>query len=391
MGDDWKPRMADLGEASAPVGTRAAVVSVTDANESSTSFASPALQSADRGSVPAAIARGRWLSSDGEVTPPRTLSKPIDALRKLGMRFARDEWGLGVVPQSAEDIVRNGISQPVNWLPQIGPWDYLADPACLALPDGGLILFAEHLNHWVNRGEIWAARIPPSGELARADFRPWLRSSRHLSYPFPFHDENRALFFMAESGEAGALHLWHETGGVLNHVGPIIDLPVIDPTPWYDGTAWWLFCTLRNDGPHQKLHLFRAERLQGPWTAHANNPVKVDRGSCRPAGPLFRADGKLIRPAQDCSQTYGGAVVLHEVVRLDQGGFHEVPLRRLEPDAVYPDGLHTICPAGNVTIIDGKRWAFKAADLPRKFIAWGFNRNRPLRKLTLPPTMRLPT
>ena len=245
----------------------------------------------------------------------------------------------------------------------------LADPACLALPDGTLILFAEYMNQWIGRGEIWSACVPPLGDFMQAAFRPWKRSSGHLSYPFPFHDEFGNLCFMLESWEAGALHLWREINGTLRHVGPIIHQPVIDATPWFDGTCWWLFCTMQDDGPNERLHVFHASRLEGPWTSHPGNPVKWDPGSSRPAGPLFRVDGKLIRPAQDCSKTYGGAVVLLEVVQLDQERFHEVPLRRLEPDATYPHGLHTLCPAGDVTIIDGKRWAFQALDLPRKVIA----------------------
>jgi hypothetical protein len=308
----------------------------------------------------------------------------------LRARCSREEWNLGVVRQSAEDIVQHGLTAPIRWLPQRGPWHVLADPACLVRRDGTRIIFAEHLDNWVGRGEIWAACVRGSDDLAQAVFRPWMRSSGHLSYPFPFHDQAGGLFFMAETWEAGALHLWRETNDRLRHVGPLIERPVIDATPWYDGSGWWLFCTLRDDGPNECLHLFHATNPEGPWIAHPANPVKRDPGSSRPAGPLFRADGKLIRPAQDCAQTYGGAVVLNEVIRLDQEGFHEVPLRRLEPDKVYPHGLHTFCPAGDETIIDGKRWAFRAMDIPRKVVEGVQNRIRPLRRTVLPLDMVLP-
>jgi hypothetical protein len=313
-----------------------------------------------------------------------------EKLSRLRTRFSREDWNLGVISQSAEDIVRNGITRPVRWLPRLAYWDYLADPSCLVQPDGTRILFAEHLNHWVSRGEIWAACVPASEDFASAVFRPWMRSSRHLSYPFPFRDENGTSFFTVETGESGALYLWRATGDGYQRLGPIIDSPVIDPTPWHDGTRWWMFCTLRNDRPNEKLYLFHAASLQGPWTPHSANPVKRDKGSSRPAGPLFRVDGKLIRPAQDCTRTYGGAVVLHEIVRLDPDGFDEVQLRRLEPDPVYPDGLHTFCPAGNETIIDSKRWAFEAMDLPRKLFSVVQNRTRPLRKIVLPSHLMQP-
>jgi hypothetical protein len=54
-----------------------------------------------------------------------------------------------------------------------------------------------------------------------------------------------------------------------------------------------------------------------------NNPVKSDCASARSAGPLLLAGENIIRPAQDRSQTYGGALVLNMVTRLDRSGFGE--------------------------------------------------------------------
>ncbi len=314
----------------------------------------------------------------------RVAFKFAERLSRLHRRFRREEWNLGVIDQSAEDIFRNGITQPVRWLPRRGPWEMLADPSSLILPDGTSVLMAEHMNQWTGRGEIWTASIPASEDFTQAAFEPWMQGSCHLSYPFPFFDSNGALWFMVESWEAGALQLWEGREGALQYVGPVLEGPVIDATPWNDGTQWWLFCTFKNDGPDERLHLYRASSPVGPWIAHPANPVKRDRSSSRPAGPLFWADGKLVRPAQDCSCTYGGAIVLHEVIRLDHEGFQEVAVRRLAPDAAYPDGLHTLCPAEHQTVIDGKRWAFQALDVPRKLVAALQGRIRPLRRATLP-------
>ena len=266
----------------------------------------------------------------------------------------------------------------------------LADPACYALPDGTRVVLAEYMNHWVSRGEIWKAVVPAGIELHEAELRPWMRSTVHMSYPFPVHDDDGRLCLMAESWEASALHMWRQIDVELALVGPILNRPVVDATLWRENEDWWLFCTMQDDGPNECLHLYYSTRLVGPWTPHPGNPVKIDRGSARPAGPLFRVDGKLIRPAQDCSRTYGGAVVLNEITQLDQLGFSEEPVRRLEPVGEYPDGLHTLCPAGDVTIIDGKRWAFQTLDVPRKLVAAMRNRLRPLRLAVMPKRLSVP-
>ncbi|MGE0225989.1 MAG: hypothetical protein AB7F35_18280 [Acetobacteraceae bacterium] len=318
------------------------------------------------------------------------MTGPASVLGRVRTRCSREEWNLGVVPQRAEDIVRHGITTTVRWLPAPGPWHMFADPACCVLPDGTRVVMAEYLHQWNGRGEVWKAEVPPGQALDQAQLRPWIRAGCHLSYPFPVRDEVGRLCLLTESWEASALHLWREEGGTLRLVGPILDRPVVDATPWHDGTRWWLFCTLHGDGANERLHLFHSDRLAGPWIPHPGNPVKIDAGSARPAGPLFHVDGRLVRPSQDCSRTYGGAVVLNAVTRLDPDGFEETPIRRLEPQPEYPHGLHTLCPAGDVTIIDGKRWAFQPLDLPRKFAAVASNRLRPLRRAVLPDQLTFP-
>ncbi len=198
-----------------------------------------------------------------------------------------------------------------------------------------------------------------------------MKAGCHLSYPVLGRDDNGALFLLVESWEARGLYLWRERPGMPGRlhgpIGPLIARPAIDATIWRDTDLWWLFCTFKDDAPNARLHLFHAEDLQGPWTAHAGNPVKNDLASSRPAGPLFWCDGHLVRPAQDCSETYGGGVTLNAITRLDRDGFSETPLRVLQPaDGEYSHGLHTLSPAGDVTIVDGKRWATQPLDIPRR-------------------------
>jgi hypothetical protein len=50
-------------------------------------------------------------------------------------------------------------------------------------------------------------------------------------------------------------------------------------------------------------------------------------------------------------------VLLNRILRLDPDGYAEETVRRLGPVAGrYCEGLHTFCPAGAFTLIDGKRW-----------------------------------
>jgi hypothetical protein len=63
-------------------------------------------------------------------------------------------------------------------------------------------------------------------------------------------------------------------------------------------------------------------------------------------------DGKLYRPGQDCSRSYGGAVVVHHVRALSPGAFDEVEVKSVDGTRWGADGLHTLSAAGPCTLID---------------------------------------
>ncbi len=299
---------------------------------------------------------------------PRTGPGGHYAFAERVRRFLYYEgWNIGVVDQPAADIVERGIVSPVRWLPALPAATALADPACRQRADGGWTLYAEHLDYRHPVGAIWSAELKCGVDPVEARFRPLLTCDFHMSYPFPIEDDQSRSLLTAETWEAGGALLWQE-GETISRVGTLMgNRAVVDPTVWRGPDRWWLFCTFRDDDPDRHLHIFHAPQLCEPWTPHPRNPVKRDIGSSRPAGPIFRAGNLLVRPAQDCSRTYGGGVVLQAITRLDEHEFEERELRRLPAlPGDYPHGLHTFCPAGDVTLIDGKRWKLDLPALLRK-------------------------
>ena len=93
---------------------------------------------------------------------------------------------------------------------------------------------------------------------------------------------------------------------------------------------------------------------------HALNPVKMDVRSARPAGTPFIHKGVLYRPAQDCSNAYGGRIAINRVNRLTATEFDEETVKFIEPfiDGPFPDGIHTLSAVGDITLVDGKRERF---------------------------------
>ena len=68
-------------------------------------------------------------------------------------------------------------------------------------------------------------------------------------------------------------------------------------------------------------------------------------------------DGVLHRPAQDCSDSYGGGVVIARIDELSPTSYRETIVRRLDAKQFgrWCDGVHTVSFARGRIVLDGKR------------------------------------
>ena len=73
------------------------------------------------------------------------------------------------------------------------------------------------------------------------------------------------------------------------------------------------------------------------------------------SGTPFTHSGRLYRPAQDRSLTYGDSVPLLEITKLSPTRFEENEVAVVRPPAEWSDGLHTVSAVGKKTLIDAKK------------------------------------
>ncbi len=186
-----------------------------------------------------------------------------------------------------------------------------------------------------------------------------LERDHHLSYPFVFEHEG-AIYMLPETGEAGRIELYRAVEfpdhWTLDRV--LLDgLTAVDATLHAEDGVLWLFAHVI-EGPEDpgQLWLFTAPSLDAEWRPHPQNPIVTDWGSARPAGRLYRRAGALIRPSQDCSRRYGGAVILNRVDVLSPEEYRESPLDRIEPNWMPGiDGTHTYTFDSRYACLDGHR------------------------------------
>jgi hypothetical protein len=216
-------------------------------------------------------------------------------------------------------------------------------------------VFVEELPYATNKGHISVLELDRGGALQRVE--RVLETAHHLSYPFVF--EWRGAHYMApESGARRRVELYRATafpGGWMLEDVLLDGVYAVDPTLVEIEGTWWMFVNVGVDGTlnYDELHVYHAPSPFGPWTPHRGNPVKSDVRCARPAGRLFRWNGDLYRPAQDCSGLYGSAIVFNRVTRLTPSEFEETAVSRLEPRwAPHLLGTHTINAAPGITVTD---------------------------------------
>jgi hypothetical protein len=291
-----------------------------------------------------------------------------------------DFWQVGLVPAPIAALVEPGklaaLRSRVTWLPDPGPWRYLADPFAVRRGDTTHV-YVEAFDYRTKHGVIEHHELGP--DLAWQGKHVALARSFHLSYPFLVEDQGE-VFMIPESHRHGEIALYRAQkfpGGWVRETSLLRGVRGAEASVIRHVGRWWMFYTVV--GPdardQRELHVAHAERLTGPWEVHPQNPVVVDRSGARPGGtPFVGLDGKLMLPVQDCSQTYGGAIRFLQFNLLTPERIVTEHLATQLTGGLVSEshsaGLHTLAACGNVTLFDTKRiarpWGRYAVDLKRR-------------------------
>ena len=276
-----------------------------------------------------------------------------------------DLWHVGLAPAPLASFLQPAslpaLRDRIVWLPDPGPWRYLADPFGVRRGDTTHVFVeaydyrTKHAvieHHAFNAALVWQGRAVA------------LEQPVHLSYPFLLEHAGET-FMVPESCRAGEVALYRPRQfpfGWEKETVLLRNLPAADATPVFHDGRWWLFFTMVGERgrDRRELHAAYADALTGPWRLHEQKPVLIDACGARPGGtPFTDATGALILPVQDCSHTYGGATRFLRFTQLDP---RDIRCERL-PAAVtgdllspkYPDGCHTLSACGDLTLFDVKR------------------------------------
>lgn len=270
--------------------------------------------------------------------------------------YRHDGWNVGLIRAGSTALLAGGIPS-IEWLRLDEERAFAADP--FLIEEGGtLYCFFESLPYATNRGKICYVALDASG-TATLPVHDAIVEPYHLSYPYLIRHEGN-IVCVPEAGESGRVSAYTARsfpGGWVRTHTLIENFAGVDNTIFEHDGRWWMLATDARSGTNSDLLLWHADTLFGEWRPHRANPVKRDLAGSRPGGRPFIIDGRLYRPAQDCTLRYGRRLIVNEILELSTDRFVERAVSALEPDPAgrYSAGLHTANGCGELTVVDGNR------------------------------------
>jgi asparagine synthase (glutamine-hydrolysing) len=294
--------------------------------------------------VPTLAQFGRWMLGELRArTIPRVrrVDRPLRwriAIRRTGSPLYRDA-------SPAALLSFRWINSP--------PDRHWADPALVEV-DGQMWLFFEEVIDPSRVGHICCGRLSADGALV--DVRPVLQQPHHLSFPQIICADGE-VFMLPEGAQGGGVDLYRAARFPDEWVleKRLLDFRCVDSSIFQSRGSWWMTTSPQVVPGHAPITwLLSAERIRGPWRFQPGGVVASDVRTARGAGSVFADDGRLIRASQDCSISYGHALILNEIISFGEGPYRERTICRVDAGWLPQlEGVHSYSRAGDWEAIDG--------------------------------------
>jgi hypothetical protein len=280
-------------------------------------------------------------------------SKKFTTILKKNFYF--EQWNIGFINNSIENILANNYQ--INWLKSPCAFEFIADPFGFQLNQKKYIIF-EKYSLFSKSGFICLAEL---SENKLINQKILLKNNFHLSYPAILIEEEK-IYITCESYKNNnlTLYLLDQQNLQLTKIRDIFsNKSIIDPTIFKHQDFYYLFYTTKQN-PNCDLYIAYTKNLNQDFIDHPKNPVKSDITSSRPAGNIFIHNQKIFRPSQNCSESYGQALMINQITKLTPNDFEEQLIYQLKPDStsLYNQGIHTLNSLDNLWLVDGKRKIF---------------------------------
>ena len=232
---------------------------------------------------------------------------------------------------------------------------FWADPF-VVFKNNKYFIFFEELIFKNDFAVISYIELQPNGEFSQP--KVILKKDYHLSYPFIFEEKNE-MYMIPETMGNNSIELykcvnfpekWSLQKVLINNI------QAVDSTILKYDDKFWIFTNVKANefvSVNEDLYLFYSNSLNDDWIPHPQNPIISDIRFSRPAGKIFKENGKIYRPSQNGSNIYGYGIQINEIIVLNESEYKEVNVESIKP--LWSNnliGTHTINHDNNLTVID---------------------------------------
>lgn len=232
----------------------------------------------------------------------------------------------------------------------------LADPI-VVVKNEKYFVFVEESEKMDKKGHISIIEIDKNGKNSEPE--KILELPYHVSYPYVF-EYNKKYFMIPESHENKTIQIfkcdkfpkeWSLEQVIMENID------AVDTTLFEFNNKWWLFTSVRQNNSlfHDELFIFYSDNpISQKWISHPMNPILSDIRKARQAGRIFHKDGKIFRPAQDGSISYGHRIIINEITVLNEEKYEEKIVDIIEPSTSKITGIHTYSFDEKITLLDAR-------------------------------------
>lgn len=261
-------------------------------------------------------------------------------------------WNIGFIEEGLEDTLANK-NPIIHWVKKRIKDRWFADPFILDVTENEIIILAEEYSYNIKRGRI-ARVVIDRKTYEEKGFEIILDLPTHLSFPFIIR-QNDKVYLLPENSASGCSTIYEyidETKSIIpiHHVAeePFADATVFD----YEGKSYLITTTLpETNSKSLQIFSFIKDTLK---VIEKVDTVSFPIICGRNAGEVFKVDGHLYRPAQDCTLCYGHGVILQKMT-LNNGFWKFEDVNQLYPNTFrYNQGIHTFNNYKGLIVIDAR-------------------------------------
>lgn len=270
-------------------------------------------------------------------------------IKKRIYKFINEQhWTLGFIEKPIEDIVK-GIPFEIHYIKEMPHDRWFADPFILDYNDSTILVLVEEFCYDIRRGRIARLTIDRH-TYTLLSYEIILDLPTHLSFPF-IRRKNGKIYIYPENSESGSWNMYEyklssDTFSLVKTVStePLTDAIITDLI----GDEM-IFSTHLPTQNGNTLSVYAADAI-------LRQELKFPTNTARNAGDWFCIGEKVYRPAQDCNNGYGCAVIIQEVTKTnDTFAFTDV-CRIVSTNPKFTTGCHTLNHYNGLSVVDVHGW-----------------------------------